>query len=310
MRPETFKLPSFAKINWLLEVHGKRADGFHDLCTVFQTVSLCDQITFRSSKDLRFTANEKALEQKKNNLVLRAAQALRIRFGEELGAEIHLEKSIPFPGGLGGGSSNAAIALLGLSILWRLPLDFEELCLIGAELGSDVPFFFYGGTAIGTGRGTQITPIDEKSESCLLIITPTARVATKDAFERLSLDTLTNSESKSNLRVCRERAEKLNPRQDKLENHFEQSAFQISPEIEEVKKRLVEGGAINALLCGSGSSVFGIFDNDETRQTIMRKLATDTDWRMFAVATVTRHEYRDALKACEKLLPSLMIDGA
>ena len=117
---------------------------------------------------------------------------LREKFRIKNGAKIHLEKRIPAPGGLGGGSSNAAIALLGLAKLWNIEIDLEELCEIGAALGSDVPFFFYGGTALGTGRGTEIIPIDDIEENFMLIVTPEVEVSTREAFARLNAPRLTN----------------------------------------------------------------------------------------------------------------------
>jgi 4-diphosphocytidyl-2-C-methyl-D-erythritol kinase len=114
---------------------------------------------------------------------------------------------------------------------------------------------------------------------------------------------LTNTGTESNLRVCRQRAERLDLRHSELINDFEPSVFDIAPSIRFVKEKLIDYGAVKALLCGSGASVFGIFENDETRQTAMRCLASETDWKLFAVATISRKEFRDALSACEKLLP-------
>src|SRR5262245_24486181 len=143
-----FSLPSFAKINWFLRVLGKRPDGYHELCTLFQTISLCDVIHFAESDALRLTCGDPGIPTDDQNLIIKAVHALSALTGKTRGAEIHLEKRIPSPGGLGGGSSNAAVALIGLARLWEIHLKTPELLRIAAQLGSDVPFFLYGGTAI------------------------------------------------------------------------------------------------------------------------------------------------------------------
>src|SRR6266853_1921069 len=150
---ETFTLPSFAKINWILRVLGRRTDGFHELHTIFQTVTLHDKISFiaRDDAELQLTCDSPDIPVNESNLILRAALALREKHDIKKGASIHLEKVIPMEGGLGGGSSNAAITLLGLARLWKIETNLHELTKIGASLGADVPFFLTGGTALGTG---------------------------------------------------------------------------------------------------------------------------------------------------------------
>lgn len=295
---KTFTLPSFCKINWNLKVLGKRADGFHELCTIFQTVSLFDKITFSQSenKNLVLNCNNKNIPTDESNLIIKAAKLLQNNFNISKGAEIHLEKNIPFPGGLGGGSSNAAIALLGLAKFWSLKIGFDDLLKFAEKIGSDVPFFLYGGTALGAGRGTEIFPLREINEKYILIVTPNENVSTAEAFARLNATNLTNLESKSMLQICRNGAEKFDLRQSGLKNDFEQSVFSFAPETKRVKETLLNSGAVKALLSGSGSSVFGIFDTEETRQTAQKALLVETDWRSFAVATISRNKYREALE--------------
>lgn len=302
--PENFlKLPSFAKINWFLRVLGKRSDGYHELCTVFQTVSLFDNLTFAENENLILTCNKSFIPTNDKNLIIKAANLIREKFGVKKGAKIHLEKSIPSPGGLGGGSSNAAIAVLGLLKLWQLEIEFDEIRQIAGDLGSDVPFFLYGGTALGAGRGTRIFPLEEKAEKYLLIVTPNVNVSTAEAFSRLGAADLTNETSKSNLQICLNEARTLDLRQSILKNDFEASVFRAAPEIRRVKEKLLETGALSALLSGSGASVFAIFDKEETRQTAQKAIETEKNWRSFAVAAISRREYREALKPCTSLLP-------
>ncbi len=294
-------LPSFAKINWFLRVLGRREDGFHEICTVFQTISLHDKVFFSEGKEIKLTCSDDKIPVDEKNLIVKAAKILKERFDLKKGAEIYLEKNIPSPGGLGGGSSNAAIALLGLAALWELKIGFEELIEIGAQIGSDVPFFFCGGTATGIGRGTEIKPSEDLRENFLLVVTPDVDVSTKDAFARLNASRLTNEASKSILQICLSEAETLDLRQGNLKNDFERTVFAIEPEIERVKEKLLELGAVQSLLSGSGASVFAVFDKQETRQTAQKAL--NENWRRFAVATISRREYREALKPCSSLLP-------
>ena len=297
------RLPSFAKINWNLQIFGKRADGFHELCTVFQTVSLHDTLIFSENKNLILESNDEKIPNGKNNLIIKAAELLKTRFGIESGAKIFLEKNIPFPGGLGGGSSNAAIALLGLAKLWNIEIGFEELKDLASEIGSDVPFFLYGGTALGTGRGTEIFPLEDVAEKFLLIVTPDEKISTADAFAQLDATHLTKFESERILQIRRNEAQKLDLRLDDLKNDFEASVFRIAPGIKRVKETLLELGARAAILSGSGASVFAIFDKEETRQATQKAIEFEKTWRKFAVATISRDEYREALKPCISLLP-------
>ena len=303
MTENSFTLPSFAKINWNLKIAGRREDGFHELCTIFQTVSLFDEITFAEHNELILTCNDKKIPTDESNLILKAANILKDRFNIKSGAKIHLEKRIPAPGGLGGGSSNAATALLGLVTLWNLKIGLQKLIEVGASLGSDVPFFFYGGTAFGSGRGTEIVSIQDFSEEYLLIVIPDVKVSTAEAFARINAPNLTKEGSKSILKICQNEANSFNVRQNELINDFEMSVFGFHPEIQRVKEKLLELGAIQASLSGSGASVFAIFDKEETRQATLNALVNETSWRQFAVATVSRNQYREALEKVSGLLP-------
>lgn len=296
MSQTSFTIPAFAKINWFLRILGKREDNFHELCTAFQTISLADKLTFSENKELILTCNDSNIPINEENLIIRAAKVLRERFGIKKGAKIHLEKNIPSPGGLGGGSSDCAVALLGLLKLWNLKISLSELVEIGKNLGSDVPFFFFGGTSLGTGRGTEITETEDVSENFMILITPNINVPTPQAFAKLNAPRLTNFSPKSILKLCSDEAEKLNHQQNVPINDFESVIFEIEPEIKRVKETLLSCGAKNALMSGSGASVFGIFENEETRQATLKAIDKEENWRKFAVATVSRDKYREALK--------------
>ncbi len=293
----SFSLPAFAKINLYLKVLGQRDDGFHEISTVFQTISLHDTLNFSAAEKLSLTCDTPHLPLDEQNLIIRAGHYLQERFSLTKGAKIHLEKRIPSPGGLGGGSADGAIALLGLAKLWDLKISLPEICEIGKNLGSDVPFFFYGGTALGIGRGTEIVPWQNFKESYLLIVTPRVEISTATAFAQLKAPRLTNFASKSILQFCDDEVEKLFSQQINPINDFEPVIFRIEPEIKRVKEKLLECGAKIALMTGSGASVFGIFENEETRQATLKALQDEVNWRKFAVATVSRESYREALKS-------------
>ena len=300
--PVAFTLPAFAKINWSLRVLGRRMDGYHELRTIFQTVTLHDRLTFASRRDerLHLSCNLADIPVDENNLVYRAALALRSRYGHRAGVSIHLEKRIPAQGGLGGGSSDAAIALLGLAHLWQIETNKHELTQIAATLGADVPFFFTGGTALGRGLGAEVTPLPEVSAGHLLIVTPDVKVSTRDAYKALNQPALTKAEGDIILSISCADAQFPGSLQDVLYNDFERVIFRLEPEIERVKNALVSAGARGALLAGSGSSVFGIFDNREAQERAAARIASKREkgWHLFSCAPLSREQYLKRLGPC------------
>jgi 4-diphosphocytidyl-2-C-methyl-D-erythritol kinase len=286
-----FSLPSFAKVNLHLRVLGRREDGFHDIFTVFQTISLSDDFTFEPADVLELICDDPAVPTDETNLILRAAKALK----PDGKARISLVKRIPMGGGLGGGSSNAATALIGLNRLWGLGLSTSQHASFGAEIGSDVPFFLTGGTALGIGRGTDIEPFPDLDAGFMVVIAPGTHVSTAAAYAGLHAENLTNIELNRILRVCRSETESPDFLRSALINDFEPTIFAEFPEIGRAKQRLLELGASQALMSGSGSSVFGIFDKEETRQTALKALDNEVNWRKFAVAAVSRSDYREKM---------------
>lgn len=297
MNSSAFNLPSFAKINRSLHILGKRPDGYHEILTVFQSISLHDQLVLIDRRDeiLQLSCNDPTIPKDESNIVIRAALALRERTRSLKGADIALLKRIPTKAGLGGASSNAAVALMGLNILWGTQLQIPDLIEIGSELGADVPFFFVGGMAVGEGTGTKVASLTDRDKERLIIITPRACVATSEAYKLLNAGSLTSSKSTSIL--TNSFADPLLSDCDQwpLHNDFEAVIFEIEPEIERAKQALLEAGARGALLTGSGSSVFGIFDNDEKRQRALDSLVIESGWRVFPCSTISRNEYSGAM---------------
>jgi 4-diphosphocytidyl-2-C-methyl-D-erythritol kinase len=287
------KLPSFAKINWTLRVLGKRRDGYHEIATVLQSISLCDEISFelREDDEIRLTCDAPSVPVDETNLIVRAARALRPTGG----VNVRLAKKIPAKGGLGGGSSNAAVALLALNRLWRLDLGTAALRQIGSGLGADVPFFFDGGTAIATGIGTEIEPVGDVARQWLIVITPNASVSTASAYTALNAPSLTTSESIPILASSFTEPFIADSGQWSLHNEFEGVIFEIEPEIRRAKFALLDAGARGALLAGSGSSVFGIFTDEAARDQALDNLRCEAGWRVFACHTLSRGEYLQAI---------------
>ncbi len=299
-----FTLPSFAKINCGLRILGKRPDGYHEIRTVLQTVSLNDTLRFATAPgpEISLSCDDPLIPTGQNNLIVRAAIALRDHYGVRAGARIHLEKRIPVQGGLGGGSSNGSVALVGLAHLWKITAKVSELAELAAGLGSDVPFFLSGGRALSTGTGTSISALPDLEVQHLLIVAPNVTVATAEAYKALSSVALTSRNSDSILAVSRGSTNSSDwdqwPASDDWQNDFEQVIFDIEPETRRVKNALLQAGARSALLAGSGSSVFGIFDNREAQQRALEHIRADSDWRIFSCATLSREEYFRAMGSC------------
>jgi 4-diphosphocytidyl-2-C-methyl-D-erythritol kinase len=293
----SLSLPSFAKINWSLQILGKRSDGYHELVTLLQTVSLCDEITFelRDDSQIILHCDDASIPTDDTNLIVKAAVALRKRLGSSSGAEITLTKKIPAQGGLGGASSNAAVTLLALNALWRADLTPGQLKLIGRGLGSDVPFFFVGGRGIAIGTGTTVKALHDPPLQRLIIVAPNAKVSTANAYIALNARSLTTSDAASILSSSLADLFSAGSGQVPLHNDFERVIFEIEPEIERAKMALLEAGARGALLAGSGSCVFAVFDDEVARSRALDNLKCEAGWRVFSCETLSRNEYFEAM---------------
>jgi 4-diphosphocytidyl-2-C-methyl-D-erythritol kinase len=295
----SFTLPSFAKINWHLQILGKRADGYHEVLTVLQTVSLRDDLTFNLRDDgkIVLTCDDPGIPTDEANLIVKAAVALRKRLGSSLGAEITLSKRIPAQSGLGGASSNAAVTLLALNALWGGDLEPDHLKLIGRDSGADVPFFFIAGRCIAIGTGTTVKVVHDPPKQHLIIVAPNAKVSTANAYASLNAGSLTTSESASILSSSLAELVSADSRQWPLRNDFERVIFEIEPEIERAKMALLDAGARGALLAGSGSSVFGVFDDEVARDRALNNLRCEAGWRVFSCHTLARDDYFRAMNS-------------
>ncbi len=297
------RIPALAKVNLRLEVLGKRPDGFHELRTIFQSISLKDELRLRSTRksgiELRVRGNASlSNEPVEKNLVYRAVDALRQEFRQRDGIAIELRKAIPAGRGLGGGSSDAASALIGYLRLAKKQLPRERLFELAATLGADVPFFLEGGRALGIGKGDEIYPLPDIRKLHLLVVSPNAiQVPTPDAYRwldapRLDAARLTNSAGNPKLyRFC---ALSWSLQGSPLLNDFEDAVFQQHPRLAEIKRDLLQNGATEALLAGSGSAVIGVFPSPAKARRAAVGFPLD---QTFVCETVSRDSYRRLMQS-------------
>lgn len=304
MNQSSLSIPSFAKINWDLHILGKRPDGYHEVRTLLQTISLHDDIHFEASGDggISLSCDDPDIPTDEQNIIVRAAAALKDRYKVDRGARIWLEKRIPTRGGLGGASSNAAVSLLALAHLWNVNATAPVLVEIAASLGADVPFFLLGGCALATGIGATVSPLSDKADRDvrhLIVITPNAGVSTAEAYAAANSPALTTTNTDpilfSSLNEANSGFSQPWPLQESLKNDFESVIFDIEPEIRRTKETLLQAGALGALLAGSGSSVFGIFADREDQQRAIDEIRVEAGWRIFPCVTVSRNEYLRAV---------------
>ena len=300
------RLPAFAKVNLCLHVMGKRPDNYHELRTIFQAISLHDtlelslpaQVSRKARKrveeeagepaDLVLGSNDRAMLTP-DNLVLRAVNAIREEIGFEGPVSAYLEKKIPVARGLGGGSSDAAAALIGMLRLTKAKVPLARLMEIAAGLGADVPFFLFGGRALGVNRGDEIYPLPDAPQRTVMVVSPRdIGVSTKDAYKWVSAE-LTSSAKPNRIwgfcALCWSR-------QEGLANDFEEPVFSRHPRLREIKDGLLERGAADAALAGSGSAVFGVFRNPAQARRAARAFPEDS---VFVVESLSREKYGRAL---------------
>jgi 4-diphosphocytidyl-2-C-methyl-D-erythritol kinase len=292
---KTVRLRAYAKINLCLDVVGKRPDGYHELRTIFQAISLHDtlDLSFTPGGDefnFEMECSDPSLPLNQENLVFRAVDAIRSEFGIRGSISASLRKRIPIARGLGGGSSDAAAALLGMLKLTKEDLPLERLLEIASGLGADVPFFLFGGRALGVGRGDEIYPLPDGPERVVLVVSPgNISVSTKDAYEWISQrasEQLTNRKNVPRIfgfcALCWSR------QGAGVSNDFEGPVFSRHARLREIRDALLQGGAAEAALAGSGSAVFGIFRNPAQARRAAREFPNDT---AFVAETLSRERY-------------------
>jgi 4-diphosphocytidyl-2-C-methyl-D-erythritol kinase len=307
------RIPAFAKINVRLDVLGKRPDGFHELRTIFQSISLHDDLVLRRARgneiSLRIEGNAAlSTEPIEKNLVYRAVDMLRRELRVKIGLAIELRKKIPAGRGLGGGSSDAAAALLGFLRLSGKKLDPARLMELAASLGADVPFFLHGGRALGVSKGDEIYPLPDVAEQHLLVVSPRdIHVPTPDAYQwldaQLLYPTTTQVRARKALTKAAEAsriwrfcalcwsAQGIGPLSS-FSNDFEGPVFQRHPRLQQIKRVLLQNGAAEASLAGSGSAVFGVFPSPATARRAAVRFPHD---QTFVCEAISRRRYLRAV---------------
>jgi 4-diphosphocytidyl-2-C-methyl-D-erythritol kinase len=292
------KVPSYAKVNLGLIVHGKRDDGYHSIESIFQTISLHDWLYFtREGEGIEVSSNNEKVPSGSSNLVYKAANMFGEWAGEELGLRIRIEKTIPIEAGLGGGSSNAAVTLMTLNRLFRYPLSEDKLVRIARKLGSDVPFFLQGGTAYVTGRGEKIEWWVDIPELYFLLVVPPFGVPTKKAYSLWDENvnkTLTNKKLNTILKLLINNEKRVIK---DLKNSLEEVVIEEYPQIGYIKERLEKSNPINVLMSGSGSTVFAIFGSESEVSNAWEIL--HGDFLVLSSKTISREEHLNLLKVKE-----------
>ena len=252
-----------AKINLGLEILGRRADGFHDIATLFQAIDLYDDLYFTPAQSgIILDGNRTGLDMGENNLIYRAAKRLLDYVSFSGGVKIRLNKRIPIGAGLGGGSSDAAATLRGLIQLYHMSVSEKEIHNIARSLGADVPFFLRGPIAFGYGIGDILKPSPPLPPCWVVLIKPNFDISTGSIYQKYDL-TLTKSVNK--IKILETAIESADPKKigNALFNDLELICISEFPVLADIKKRLLSFGAFGALMTGSGSSVFGLFDDQE-----------------------------------------------
>jgi 4-diphosphocytidyl-2-C-methyl-D-erythritol kinase len=293
-----------AKLNLTLEVLNRRRDGYHDIRTIFQTITLADTLAIEYLPGARRGVEILSSVDIPNNLVARAGDALLDATRARGRLRFDLRKRIPMGGGLGGGSSDAAAVLLAVPVLTGCPVPLIRLIEIAAGLGSDVPFFLMGGTALGLGRGTEIYPLEDAAAKHVLLVAPGVHVSTAEAYSDLGR-TLTSHYPSPKINTSQSLAALIGGGLSAggsanfcsfanacgasfCSNDFESVVFQRHPELGSIKDKLEKAGAKPALMTGSGAALFGVFESGEAARNAKRLLEKEI---VIPVSFVSRSRY-------------------
>jgi len=279
------RVRSFAKINLGVEIIRTRADGYHEILTLFQSIDFFDELEFRLLPENRIilSGSDMSIPWGDENLIYRAALELKQHTNCALGVEIWVEKKIPAGKGLGGGSSNAAMTLYALNQLWELGCDKTELQLLGSRIGADVPYFLLGGLCLGSGKGDELRPLtDLPTHACVLLL-PDTFVPTAEVYANLPKPLTSEGKDSKISRF-------LNTREFcGLENGLEESVFRLYPQIKAIKSLFQNLESKLFLVSGSGSAVFCLFGEPEKAEQALKEL--DARYRLVLTETVSRERY-------------------
>lgn len=285
------KIRSFAKINLGIEVLRKREDGYHDIRTLFQAIDLFDIIEFQVLPDgeIQLDGTAVSVPWDEKNLIYQAAEILKTKFQVHSGIKIAVVKSIPPGMGLGGGSSNAAMTLYALNKLWDLGLGRKALLELGKKIGADVPFFLEGGLCLGEGRGDDLTPLPDLPPLFCALLFPPFSISTGSVYGSLRVPLTSQGKESKIIKFLTGREFGL------LENSLEKTVFSLYPRLKEIKKIFLKGEAVLSLVSGSGSAVFGLFEERAEAERTCRKLGGTGE--ALVVEALSRRRYWKRVQA-------------
>ncbi|MBM6616205.1 4-(cytidine 5'-diphospho)-2-C-methyl-D-erythritol kinase [Bacillus suaedaesalsae] len=271
-----------AKINLSLDVLHKRDDGFHEVKMVMTTIDLADRVelTLLDADQIKIVSHNRFVPDDNRNLAYQAAMLLKNKYNVKKGVSITITKTIPVAAGLAGGSSDAAATLRGLNKLWGLNLTLDELAELGAEIGSDVSFCVYGGTALATGRGEKIQHIDPPPHCWVILAKPTVGVSTGEVYGQLDLANVEHPDVNGMVQAIHNKD--YNGICQLVGNVLEDVTLKLHPEVAQIKEQMKKFGADAVLMSGSGPTVFGLVHHDSRMQRIYNGLRGFCD-QVFAV---------------------------
>lgn len=268
-RMDSCHIRAYAKINLGLDVIRRLESGYHEVKMIMQTIDLYDELTISRAENgksafhgITIITNEGMLPTDENNLIYKAADIMKREYGIREGIHIDLKKNIPIAAGMAGGSSDAAATFWGISRLFGLKSDREELMRLGVRVGADVPYCILGGTALAEGIGEKLTPLCKAPDCYVLIAKPALSVSTRYVYENLHAESIENHPDIDGMAAAIRRGD-LDGITARMENVLERVTAKKYPVIEEIKGRMMEAGAENSLMSGSGPTVFGIFKEEK-----------------------------------------------
>ncbi|NOR14659.1 MAG: 4-(cytidine 5'-diphospho)-2-C-methyl-D-erythritol kinase [Candidatus Aminicenantes bacterium] len=284
------RIRSFAKINLGLEIVGKRPDDYHEVRTLYQTISLSDAMDFMPTDEdrIELSGTDPSIPWDKGNLIYRAAELLQQRYSLRGGVSIRVEKNIPAGKGLGGGSANAAMTLFALNSLWEIGCSIAGLQKLGSELGADVPYFLQGGLCLGTGRGDVLQPLRDLPALACLLILPKIFISTAGVYANFC-KSLTSKDKDSKIIQFLDSPDLVG-----LYNELEETIFRSYPQVEDIKDRLRAFEPELSLVSGSGSAVFAIFTDH--RQADRARIKLRPEFTVCLTETLSRERYWDQVK--------------
>ena len=281
------EIDSYSKINLTLNILAKRQDGYHDIETIMQSINLADRIFIKEEKEgIKIKCSHPLVPVDSQSLTYRSAEKILRRYRITRGVKIEIDKKIPLASGMAGGSANSASILVGINKLFALNLSNKDLREIGEELGMDVPFCIQNGTALAYHKGEKVTPLSPINPPLwIIIINPGFEIPTKWAYNNLNLEWLKKEKNNTKGMLNALKEGELPGIAKNLFNSFEGLIIKKYPEIGKIKDRLIEGGALGALMSGSGPTVFGIAQNKEQALKIYEKLKSEYK-SIWAVQTI------------------------